>query len=92
MFMKSNSILLAGLVSIGLLAIGAGSGFARGYFSVRNPLEWPASSGYHLSPTPANQAWERDNVWASYENIRRVADNWVPLSRAEGQPCARGPR
>ena len=35
--MKLNSVLLAALVSIGLLTIGADSTFARGYFSAGNP-------------------------------------------------------
>jgi hypothetical protein len=35
--MKLNSVLLAGLVSIGLLTIGADSAFAGGYFSAWNP-------------------------------------------------------
>jgi hypothetical protein len=64
--MKLNSVLLAGLVSIGLLTIGADSGFARGYFSAGNPGGLRAASGYRLAHTPANQAWERNNAWASY--------------------------
>jgi len=64
--MKSNNVLLAGLVSIGLLAIGAESGFAGGYFSAGNPGGLRAASSYRLAPTPANQAWERNNAWASY--------------------------
>jgi Putative peptidoglycan binding domain len=61
-----RSILLAGLVSVGLLAIGADSAFARGYFSVGNPGGVPALSGYPLAHTPSNQAWERNNAWAAY--------------------------
>jgi hypothetical protein len=26
------------------------------------------------------------------ENIRKADDNWLPLSRAQGQPYSRGPR
>ena len=70
--MKLNSVLLAALVSIGLLTIGADSGFAGGYFSAGNPGGLRAASSYRLAPTPANQAWERNNAWASYraQNIQ----------------------
>ena len=64
--MKVKDVLLAGLVSIGLLTIGADSGFAGGYFSAGNPGGLRAASSYRLAPTPANQAWERNNAWASY--------------------------
>jgi len=65
--MKLNSVLRAGLVSIGLLTIGAGSASARGYFSLGNPGGLPAASGYSLAHTPANQAWETNNAWANYK-------------------------
>ena len=64
--MKLNSVLLAGLVSIGLLTFGADSAFAGGYFSAGNPGGLRAASSYRLAPTPANQAWERNNAWANY--------------------------
>jgi hypothetical protein len=64
--MKLNSVLLAGLVSIGLLMIGADSAFAGGYFSAGNPGGLRAASSYRLPHTPANQAWERNNAWANY--------------------------
>ena len=64
--MKFKNVLLAGLVSIGLLTIGADCGFARGYFSAGNPGGLRAASSYRLAPTPANQARERNNAWASY--------------------------
>ena len=67
--MKINSVLLAGLVSIGLLTIGAESAFAGGHFghfSAGNPGGLRAGSSYRLAPTPANQAWERNNAWANY--------------------------
>jgi hypothetical protein len=64
--MKSNNGLLVGLVSIGLLTIGADSGFAGGYFSAGNPGGLRAPSSYRLAPTPGNQAWERNNAWAIY--------------------------
>ena len=64
--MKLNSVLLAGLVSIGLLTIGANSAFAGGYFSAGNPGGLRAGSSYRLAQTPANQAWERNNAWTNY--------------------------
>ena len=67
--MKLNSVLLAGLVSIGLLTFGADSAFAGGHFghfSGGNPGGLRAGSSYRLAPTPANQAWERNNAWANY--------------------------
>jgi hypothetical protein len=60
--MKFRNVLLAGLVSIGLLTIGADGG----YFSAGNPGGLRAASSYRLAPTPANQAWERNNAWAGY--------------------------
>jgi len=74
--MKLNSVLLAGLVSIGLLTIGADSVSARGYFSAGNPGGLPAASGYRLAHTPANQAWETNNAWAHYSaQLRQVQPN-----------------
>ena len=74
--MKLNSVLLAGLVSIGLLTIGADSASARGYFSAGNPGGLPAASGYRLAHTPANQAWETNNAWAHYSaQLRQVQPN-----------------
>jgi hypothetical protein len=64
--MKLNSVLLAGLVSIGLLTIGADRAFAGGYFSAGNPGGLRAALSYRLAKTPANQAWERNNAWAKY--------------------------
>ena len=64
--MKLNSVLLAGLVSIGLLTISADSAFAGGFFSHGNPGGLRAASSYRLAPTPANQAWERNDAWANY--------------------------
>ena len=69
--MKFKDVLLAGLVSIGLLTIGADSGFAGGYFSAGNPGGLRAASSYRLAPTPANQAWERNNAWANYTGQNR---------------------
>jgi hypothetical protein len=73
--MKLNSVLSAGLVSIGLLTIGAGGAFARGsgghYFSAGNPGGLRAELSYPLAHTPANQAWERNNAWAHYSAQNR---------------------
>jgi hypothetical protein len=75
--MKLNNALLGGLVSIGLLMIGTDAGFARGSFSAGNPGGLRAGASYHLAPTPANQAWERNNAWANYkaQNIQIQAPN-----------------
>ncbi|HEX7193947.1 MAG TPA: hypothetical protein VF207_03170, partial [Chthoniobacterales bacterium] len=64
--MKLNSVLLAGLVSIGLLTIGADSALAGGFFSAGNPGGLRSALSYPLPRTPANQAWERNNAWANY--------------------------
>ena len=64
--MKLNSVLLAGLVSIGLLTIGADSALAGGYFSAGNPGGQRSALSYPLAPTPANQAWESNNAWTNY--------------------------
>jgi hypothetical protein len=73
--MKLNSVLLARLVSIGLLTIGADGAFARGgggrYFSVGNPGGIAAASGSRLAHMPANQAWEGNNAWAHYSAQNR---------------------
>jgi hypothetical protein len=74
--MKLNSVLLAGLVSIGLLTFGADSAFAGGYFSAGNPGGLRAASSYRLAPTPANQAWATNNAWAHYSaQLRQVQPN-----------------
>ena len=73
--MKLNSVLLASLVSIGLLTIGAESAWARGYFSAGNPGGLRAGSSYRLAQTPANQAWERKNAWANYKAQNRQEPN-----------------
>ena len=73
--MKLNSVLLAGLLSIGLLTIGADSALAGGYFSAGNPGGLRAASSYRLAATPANQAWERNNAWTSYTAQNRQAPN-----------------
>jgi hypothetical protein len=77
--MKINSVLLAGLVSIGLLTIGADGAFARGsgarYFSAGNPGGIAAASGSRLAHTPANQAWVTNNAWARYSAQLRQGAN-----------------
>ena len=75
--MQINSVLLAGLVSIGLLTIGLDGAFARGrggrYFSAGNPGGIGTTSGSRLAHTPANQAWERNKAWADYTaQLRQV--------------------
>jgi hypothetical protein len=64
--MKLNNVILGGLISVGLLTIGANSAFAGGHFSAGNPGGLRAPLGYHMAPTPANQAWEGNNAWANY--------------------------
>ena len=64
--MKLNSVLLAGLISIGLLTIGANSAFAGGYFSAGNPGGQRSVLSYPLAQTPANQAWQSHNTWTNY--------------------------
>jgi hypothetical protein len=71
--MKLNSALLAGLVSIGLLTVAADSALPGGFFSAGNPggLRSALSLSYPLAQTPANQAWERNNAWATYSAQNR---------------------
>ena len=73
--MKLKTVLLAGLASVSLLTIGAPSALAGGYFSTGNPGGLRAAPSYPLSPTPANQAWERNNAWTSYTAQNRQAPN-----------------
>ena len=80
--MKMKSVLLTGLVSIGLLTMGASSAFAGGYFSAGNPGGLRAGLGYPLARTPANQAWETNNAWANYKaQIGQVQVPKVPAGR-----------
>jgi hypothetical protein len=51
--------LIAGLVSIGLLTIGADRAFAGGYFSAGKPGGLGSALSYALAQTPANQAWAK---------------------------------
>jgi hypothetical protein len=77
--MKINSVVLTGLVSIGLLTMGTSSAFAGGYFSAGNPGGLRAGLGYPLARTPANQAWETNNAWANYRaQIGQVQAPKVP--------------
>jgi hypothetical protein len=75
--MKLKNVLLGGILSIGLLTIGADAGFARGYLSAGNPGGLRSGANYRLAPTPANQAWERNNAWANYraQNTQVQAPN-----------------
>jgi hypothetical protein len=76
--MKLNTVLLTGLATIGLLTIGANSGFAGGRFSAGNPGGLKAELGYPLARTPANQAWETNNAWANYRASGQVQAPKVP--------------
>ena len=70
--MKLSTGFIAGLLAIGLLTIGAEGAFAGprvgGYFSAGNPGGLRYSSQYRMAQTPANQAWENNNAWASYRS------------------------
>jgi hypothetical protein len=82
--MKLNSVLLAGLVLIGLLTISVDNSFAGGYFSAGNPGGLRAGLGYPLARTPANQAWETNNAWINYraQNIQLQAPKASPGTSA----------
>ena len=73
--MKLKSVLLAPLLSVGILTVSAHSAFARGYFSRGNPSGLPAAAGYPLAHTSANQAWETNNAWANFNAQNRQAPN-----------------
>jgi hypothetical protein len=73
--MKLKTGFMAGLLTFGLLAMGTDGVLAGprvgGYFSAGNPGELRYGSGYRMAQTPANQAWERNNAWATYNSQRR---------------------
>jgi hypothetical protein len=75
--MKLTTRFVAGLLAIGLLTIGADGAFARGtmggHFSAGNPGGLRYSSEYRIANTPANQAWETNNAWATYNAQLRQA-------------------
>jgi len=78
-FMKLINGFLAVLVSIGLLAMVPDSAFAGGrggghfhYFAAGNP---GGMGAYPLTPTPANQAWVRNDAWANYSAQLRKGAN-----------------
>jgi hypothetical protein len=74
MTMKSMTRIIAGLVAVGLLTIGADDASARGgYFSAGNPGGIRGSSGYQVLQTPANQAWEWNKAWTNYNAQGRQA-------------------
>ena len=80
--MKLINGFLAGLVSIGLLAIVPDSAFAGGrgggyfhYFAAGNPGGMPTGSGYPVTRTPANQAWMINKAWATYSAQLRPGAN-----------------
>lgn len=68
--MKLITRFTATLLAIGLLFICAEGAFAGpavgGYFSAGNPGGLRYSSEYRTAQTPANQAWEGNNAWATY--------------------------
>jgi hypothetical protein len=71
--MKLTKGFLVGLISMGLLAIVSDSAFAGPraggnfhYFAAGNPGGLRTGIAYPLTPTPANQAWVRNNAWANY--------------------------
>ncbi len=71
MVMKLNSVLLVGLVSIGLLTFGADIA-PGGYLSAGNSGGLRAASSYRLAPTPANQACEKqclDQIHSTNRNL-----------------------
>jgi hypothetical protein len=77
LIMKLITRSIATLLAIGLLAICAEGAFARpavgGYFSAGNPGGLRYSSQYRLGQTPANQAWETNNAWATYNaQLRQI--------------------
>jgi hypothetical protein len=74
--MRLKSVSLALLTAVVLLTIAAYSAFAGGYvrtgspggyFSAGNPGGLQTGSSYWLAPTPANQAFERNNAWSNYK-------------------------
>ena len=81
--MKLINGFVAGLVSIGLLAIVPESAFAGGrgggghvhYFAAGNPGGIRTGAAYPLTPTPANQAWVNNNAWAKYSAQLRQGSN-----------------
>jgi hypothetical protein len=75
--MKLSTDFIAGMLAVGLLTVGAEGAFAGprvgGYFSAGNPGGLRYGSDYHMARTPANQAWERNNAWATYNaQLRQI--------------------
>ena len=68
--MKLTTRSIAILLAIGLLATCAEGALAGpavgGYFSAGNPGGLRSSSQYPMAQTPANQFWETNNAWATY--------------------------
>ena len=75
--MKLITSFVAGLLAIGFLTIGAEGAFARGmgggHFSAGNPGGLRYNSEFRIAQTPANQAWETNNAWATYNAQGRQA-------------------
>jgi hypothetical protein len=71
--MKLNTCFTCGLVTVGLLTIGADSALQAVISRPGTPGGLPAVSSYPLTHTPSNQAWERNNAWAAYNaNLRHI--------------------
>jgi hypothetical protein len=74
LIVKLSTGFIAGLLAIGLLAIVPDDAFAgsRGgghfhYFAAGNPGGIRFAPAFPLTPTPANQASETNNAWATYK-------------------------
>jgi hypothetical protein len=65
-----RAVLAVGLLTIGTEVASAGPGVG-GYFSAGNPGGLHYSLGYPLTHTPATQAWETNNAWATYNGQLR---------------------
>jgi YHS domain-containing protein len=63
---------------------------SKGELKESDPAAFVISKGKLYVCSGADSAKEfRSNI---DENVRKADENWVPLSRAEGQPYSRGPR
>ena len=72
--MKLSTGFISGVLAIGLLAIVPDFAFAGGrggghfhYFAAGNPGGIRFAPAFPLTLTPANQAWETNNAWATYK-------------------------
>jgi hypothetical protein len=65
-----GAVLAIGLLTIGTEVASAGPRIG-GYFSAGNPGGLPYYSGYPITHTPGNQAWETNSAWATYNGQLR---------------------